>query len=637
MTRANHSPAHIRNGSANGHRNGHGHNGHLDHDPTTQHSAQTTVPHQPHLTNLDDAFELDDDLRVTIADRTEHAGSPDRPVNGADMEIGSKPSSNGQTNGHADAPANGYANNHDDDVNARDTLEDVRRRSASRRRPSKAALAEDDATTIAVADADEPALKSANHAVASGKQPARKAPSADHKLTPTANKAPRHVSPEQAQARHDAGAGPTVPPAPVVKPKRPVASDGLSRDAAETVPFEPLSMSHPLIEPEPEFDAEPTPSKSSDVKSDSAPVRPAAVPPQPTRPVPNIVAEDPHPTEITEIREVTDRGRDVTSMPGWVRQPTPNQQSIPSRGELARHLAWHVCPFCGHRNESARHACAKCGRVDTDDTRRATVRRQGPWFLQQPDNPNAPGVRFAVLQEMVRTGEIHSGSVVRGPTTTQLWTFAARVRGLGHLFGLCWKCNRRLLPPEPGETPDDFCIYCGALLEAPGNPDQQLEAVREATPKVGDVNAKPTTPALSAADQPRVSEGQRYRNASRRRPPGSFDDEYTDEFARGSGEAEDFTPLDIEEAPAILDDRGGDGLLSQQELAAVFDLDRRRLGGAMRRGPGVPWGKLLLGFIVVVLVGALAFAVFNYFGTDPGDLTPGVEINPNVLPPAGDL
>ena len=58
-----------------------------------------------------------------------------------------------------------------------------------------------------------------------------------------------------------------------------------------------------------------------------------------------------------------------------------------------------------------------------------------------------PGMRFETLLSFVRKGRVRARSVVRGPTTHQLWRFAAHVKGLSREFGLCAK----IVPPHIGQ------------------------------------------------------------------------------------------------------------------------------------------------------------------------------------------
>ena len=300
----------------------------------------------------------------------------------------------------------------------------------------------------------------------------------------------------------------------------------------------------------------------ADEVADEAPAKPAPVAKAPAATEPPeedvMPATPPKITSVTEVRNESDAAT-------WNRPPAAEIASVPSRGEMARSLTWHVCPFCGHKNESAHQPCESCGMVDSSEARTATVRRGGPWFVRLPGNPGGPGMKFTVLQEMVRSGEIRSGTVVRGPSTQQLWTFAARVRGLSHMFGLCWNCNRRLQEPEAGEEADDFCIYCGALLDAPSNPDQQLEAVRPSSPS-------------------RVSGGADLSPAGQKRLTSMPHD------GGGIRDSAGQPMLPAPEPLALNDDPEGKGLLTTQELERVFNVGSRR-GEVIGVGPEAFAGK----------------------------------------------
>jgi hypothetical protein len=45
------------------------------------------------------------------------------------------------------------------------------------------------------------------------------------------------------------------------------------------------------------------------------------------------------------------------------------------------------------------------------------------------------------LLALIRKGQVTPRSVIRGPTTFQLWRFAARVKGISREFGLCYSCG----------------------------------------------------------------------------------------------------------------------------------------------------------------------------------------------------
>lgn len=144
-----------------------------------------------------------------------------------------------------------------------------------------------------------------------------------------------------------------------------------------------------------------------------------------------------------------------------------------------------VCPFCGSQNAVAANSttnsqgpCPRCTMEDTAATRQATKARIGPWHVLQTRNPAAPGMRYATLLALVNKGQVTARSVVRGPTTHQLWRYAAHVKGLSREFGVCYSC---------GETVDKTasnCPHCDRAQEPVGNPDALLEAREPVTPSV---------------------------------------------------------------------------------------------------------------------------------------------------------
>jgi hypothetical protein len=128
-----------------------------------------------------------------------------------------------------------------------------------------------------------------------------------------------------------------------------------------------------------------------------------------------------------------------------------------------------ACPFCGAVSERTSSPCQRCGMDNTPEARKATKARIGPWYVLQARNPAAPGMRFETLLGFVRKGRVRARSVVRGPTTHQLWRFAAHVKGLSREFGLCYSCGSAIEPTA------NVCPQCNRLQEPPVNPDVLLE------------------------------------------------------------------------------------------------------------------------------------------------------------------
>jgi hypothetical protein len=129
----------------------------------------------------------------------------------------------------------------------------------------------------------------------------------------------------------------------------------------------------------------------------------------------------------------------------------------------------HICPYCGAVNDSPSGPCPNCSLENTPAGRKATKSRIGPWYVLQRRNPAAPGMKYDMLLNFVRKGRVKPRTVVRGPTTHQLWRFAAHVKGLSREFGLCYSCGEKI---EPTST---VCPQCNRLQLPPLNPDALLE------------------------------------------------------------------------------------------------------------------------------------------------------------------
>lgn len=130
----------------------------------------------------------------------------------------------------------------------------------------------------------------------------------------------------------------------------------------------------------------------------------------------------------------------------------------------------YVCPFCGAVREQPDGVCPRCTMENSATTRQATKSRIGPWYVLQTRNPAAPGMKFETLLAFVTKGRVKARSIVRGPTTQQLWRFAAHVKGLSREFGVCYSCGESV-----GRTAT-LCPHCNRPQDPPANPDVFLES-----------------------------------------------------------------------------------------------------------------------------------------------------------------
>lgn len=61
--------------------------------------------------------------------------------------------------------------------------------------------------------------------------------------------------------------------------------------------------------------------------------------------------------------------------------------------------------------------------------------------------------------DLISRGRISAETIVRGPSTRQLWTFAGRTPGLSHRVGWCYACRAKAAMEQ------SHCGHCGASFE----------------------------------------------------------------------------------------------------------------------------------------------------------------------------
>lgn len=165
--------------------------------------------------------------------------------------------------------------------------------------------------------------------------------------------------------------------------------------------------------------------------------------------------------------------------------------------------AQQVCPFCGFVSDGSQIVCSKCTMENSAVARKATKLRIGPWYVLQNRNPAAPGMKWETLLSFIRKGRIKPHTVIRGPTTHQLWRFAAHVKGLSREFGVCYSCGGSM------EHGANLCPHCNRLQEPPINPDTLLEgAESEARSAV----FKEIAPPVVEASEPRAPDNNAERS-----------------------------------------------------------------------------------------------------------------------------
>lgn len=276
-----------------------------------------------------------------------------------------------------------------------------------------------------------------------------------------------------------------------------------------------------------------------------------------------------------------------------------------------------VCPFCGAIAEKNEGACSRCKMDNTALTRQATRARVGPWYVMQARNPSAPGMKCSTLLALIRKGQVTPRSVIRGPTTFQLWRFAARVKGISREFGLCYSCGAEV------QRTSTFCARCSRSQELPPNPDALLEnevqsaktvyrdapSQRSAAPTLGqrpDSESPANEPARPAAASAE-SEPLRASRSPTQIPSAA---ETMAELAEMPSPHK--APPEQQSRPR---QRPQEGILGARELAAAFSLQydpTMDVSGSRRRSGGNGAGKRLVGVAAMLLVVGGTAAIFCY-------------------------
>lgn len=119
-----------------------------------------------------------------------------------------------------------------------------------------------------------------------------------------------------------------------------------------------------------------------------------------------------------------------------------------------------VCPYCGVLQPPT-DACVGCGTALDAETRRETAARMGPWFIRSEAHPYMPGCSWQQMALFVSGGVVTGDTIIRGPTSRQLWTLARRVPGIAHLLGFCHACRASVDPAL------EACPACRASFGAP--------------------------------------------------------------------------------------------------------------------------------------------------------------------------
>jgi hypothetical protein len=100
-------------------------------------------------------------------------------------------------------------------------------------------------------------------------------------------------------------------------------------------------------------------------------------------------------------------------------------------------------------------------------------------------------MKFDTLLGFVRKGRVKARSIVRGPTTHQLWRFACQVKGLSREFELCYSCGGTI------RRDAHVCPQCNRPQGPPGDPDVFIEGAQQ-----GAMQPATVQPAMMPAPAP---------------------------------------------------------------------------------------------------------------------------------------
>ncbi|MDP7006242.1 MAG: hypothetical protein QF718_08550 [Phycisphaerales bacterium] len=119
-----------------------------------------------------------------------------------------------------------------------------------------------------------------------------------------------------------------------------------------------------------------------------------------------------------------------------------------------------VCPICGETQPET-SSCRVCEVCLNPDGLLFAEGSIGPWWVRDDNAVFRPGMTYDHLVNLVNDGKVELNSILRGPTTRQLWSVARHVQGIAHLLGRCHRCDSHVIPTDRscGECNAQFLAY----------------------------------------------------------------------------------------------------------------------------------------------------------------------------------
>jgi len=117
-----------------------------------------------------------------------------------------------------------------------------------------------------------------------------------------------------------------------------------------------------------------------------------------------------------------------------------------------------VCPVCGETQQET-SICRVCNNSLDSDGLLYAEGAIGPWWVRDKERPFFPGITYDQLVELVKNGQIQRHTIIRGPTTRQLWKVARKVAGISYLLERCHSCGEHV------QTDDRQCKSCNVPFQ----------------------------------------------------------------------------------------------------------------------------------------------------------------------------
>ena len=171
-----------------------------------------------------------------------------------------------------------------------------------------------------------------------------------------------------------------------------------------------------------------------------------------------------------------------------------------------------LCPYCGNIQSHPTDRCRACAGFFDPLSVKVTHQMMGPWYIRDRNMPFRPGANYDVILKQAERGRIKPNTIVRGPTTRQLWSLARHVPGIAHKLGYCHGCGSGEVGPNADECPechvefptplDSDSLGLGPKAIAFGQPRSSLEITHDQSAEVAGEQVTVHQPGRAMGDAP---------------------------------------------------------------------------------------------------------------------------------------